>query len=193
MKERIAKIIRIATIPPIMALVLLVTVYIFKPLTFGNVSNFLLSVVFLVLFPILAYPLQRFIPQFKNEGRNGQRTLAILLSNAGYLFGVIAAIPSAFLKERLIIHFTYFFSGLLILVFNKFFKIRASGHACGVTGLIVVLIYFFGSSALWSLFLLAGIYWASLTIKRHTKSELLLGTSLPIVALFLSVFLVKII
>lgn len=91
MKERIAKIIRIATIPPIMALVLLVTVYIFRPLTFGNVTNFLLSVVFLVLFPILAYPLQRFIPQFKNEGRNGQRTLAILLSNAGYLFGVIAA------------------------------------------------------------------------------------------------------
>jgi hypothetical protein len=193
MKERIAKTIRIATIPPIMALIMLITIYVFRPLIFGNLLNFLLSVVFLVLFPILAYPLQRFIPKYKNEGRDGQRSLAIILSNAGYILGVIVAIPSAFLKERLIIHLTYFFSGLLILVFNKVLKIRASGHACGATGPIVVLIYFFGSSALWSLFLLAGIYWASLTIKRHTKLDLLLGTSLPIVALCLSVFFIKIV
>lgn len=190
MKATIAKIIRTLTVPPVMAALLLSAIYVFRPDFYGSVLNFIVSLATIALFPLLAYPLQRFISPFKHEGREGQRRLAILLSNLGYILGLISVFFSNHTQERLILHLTYFLSGVLIFVFNRFVKIRASGHACGATGPVAALIWLFGLPALGMLIFLAAVYWASLTAKRHTLPELLCGSALPVISLFLSVFLV---
>ncbi len=192
MKATLAKIIRTLTVPPVMAALLLSAIQVFRPDFYGSVLNFLISLATIALFPLLAYPLQRFIPPFKHEGREGQRRLAILLSNVGYILGLICVFFTAHTQERLILHLTYFLSGVLIYVFNHFVKVRASGHACGAAGPVAAMIWLFGWPALAMLAVLACVYWASLSMKRHTLPELLWGSSLPVTSLFLSFLLVGI-
>ena len=71
--NKIHKIIRILTVAPFMAIVTLSLLLIFKAEIYPNIWYYLLSLFFLGFLPLLAYPLQKFIPFFKNEGRNGQR------------------------------------------------------------------------------------------------------------------------
>ena len=76
----------------------------------------------------------------------------------------------------------YLMSGVFILLFNKVLRIRASGHSCGTTGPIAYLIYLIGAPALIGLPFLGMVYWASLRMKRHTFSELVLGGGIAVVA-----------
>ena len=66
---------------------------------------------------------------------------------------------------------------IIILISNKVFKVRVSGHACSVSGPLVYSGFFLGVWGIvvgvvcWGL-----ILWASLAMKRHTVKEFLLGT-----------------
>lgn len=190
-KQRLAKIIRVATVAPVMALMLLVILYFTRAGFFGNSLNLVLAIVFLVVLPILAYPLQPYIPHFKDKGREGQRSLAMWMSSLGYILGLVSAVFLPVSNYLLVIYLTYLFSGISLLLLNKVFKIRASGHACGVAGPIFSLLYFLGPWVLFGLILLAAVFWASLNMDRHDKSELLIGTTVPTYA-FLLAFLIVI-
>ena len=189
-KQRLAKVVRIATVPPVMALMLLVILYITKAEFFGTPLNLVLAIVFLVILPILGYPLQPIVPYFKDKGRDGQRTLAMIMASAGYVLGLISALILPVSDYLLIIYLTYLFSGLLLVLLNKVFKIKASGHACGAAGPIFSLIYFLGPWILFGLLLLAAVFWASLVMKRHDKTELVIGTTVPTYALMLAFLIV---
>ena len=89
---KVSKIIRIFTVAPIMALVMLLIIQLSKPGLFGNKANLLLSILFLTVFPLLAYPLQPFIKKFKDKGREGQRTLAMIFAVSGYILGLLSAL-----------------------------------------------------------------------------------------------------
>jgi hypothetical protein len=188
-KQRLAKFIRVATVAPVMALLLLVILYFTRAGFFGNTLNLILAIVFLVVLPILAYPLQPIVPGFKNKGREGQRSLAMWMASLGYVLGLLSAIFLPVSKFLLIIYLTYLISGVSLVLLNKVFKIKASGHACGVAGPIFSLIYFLGPWVLLGLLLLAAVFWASLNMNRHDKSELLIGTTVPTYA-FLLAFLI---
>jgi hypothetical protein len=188
-KGKIAKAVRVVTIAPISAFVLLIILYISRPAVFGGLVHFVSAVVFLVLLPILAYPLQPLVPGFKDQGRKGQRTLAMLMANLGYILGIIFVIFVPSPGGYLLIYLTYFLSGLLFLLCNRAFKIKASGHACGIAGPIAALTYFVGAKALWGLIVLGAAYWASLAMKRHTKLELVIGTLISVMALFVSLLI----
>ncbi len=190
-KQRLAKIIRVATVAPVMALMLLVILYFTRAGFFGNSLNLVLAIVFLVVLPILAYPLQPYIPHFKDKGREGQRSLVMWMSSLGYILGLVSAVFLPVSNYLLVIYLTYLFSGISLLLLNKVFKIRASGHACGVAGPIFSLLYFLGPWVLFGLILLAAVFWASLNMDRHDKSELLIGTTVPTYA-FLLAFLIVI-
>ncbi|MEL4105286.1 hypothetical protein AAFA46_00375 [Oscillospiraceae bacterium WX1] len=189
-KQHLAKVIRTITVPPIMALALLMILFGAKPEFFGNSLNLILAILFLVVFPILAYPLQPLIPYFRGKGRDGQRSLAMWMASAGYIFGAVTAIFLPVSNYLLIIYLTYLISGLSLVLLNKVFKIKASGHACGVAGPVFSLIYFLGPWQLFGIFLLAAVFWASLNMGRHDKSELLIGTTVPTYALLLSFLIV---
>ena len=192
-KPHLSRVIRVITIAPVMALLLLLALYITRPQYFGGMLNFLLAVVFLAVFPVLAYPIQPLVPGFRHKGREGQRSLAIWMSGIGYLLGILTAAFMAVPRQMWIIYLTYFISGILIILFNKVFKVKASGHTCGVAGPLFTAICFIGPVAALGGIILAAVYRASLSMRRHSKSELLLGTAIPALALLLSFSIITVI
>lgn len=192
-KEKIAKVIRVVTVPPVLVLLLLVILFFTKEAIFSGVVQLLLSILFLMLIPVAAYPLALAIPQYKAKGRDGERTLAFILSIAGYTMAVIYGIAAQVSRGLLFIYLTYFISVAVLTVFNKVIKLRASGHACSITGPLILTVYFIGWNCLLPcavLFVL--IIWASLAIKRHTPKELIAGSSAAALAFAAALLIISI-
>lgn len=184
--------IRKITVAPIMAIVMLVILQIFCPDVFQSISLFLCSICFLGIVPILAYPMQRFFPYFKEKGREGQRSLAMIFAVIGYIFGVLTCLITNSSIDLIIIYLEYLLSGVLILICNKVVHIRISGHACGVVGPIALLAYFGRYiSAFVGCFMAALVYLASIKTKRHTAWQLIGGSIVPIVSLFVLCLLIS--
>lgn len=181
--KKIAYVIRVITVAPIMALVLLLILYFNSPLTFGNTAIFLMTVFFLVVLPLLAYPLQPFVKKYKDKGREGQRTLAMIFCVAGYIIGLGSAIVVGAPTGVLVIYLAYMISGLFVALINKVLHFKASGHACGVTGPFILLVYFGQEIGYLGAVVLAFAWLASLYMKRHTWPQLLVGASIPFAAL----------
>lgn len=184
---------RILTVAPIIAIATFTILHFVSPEITGSTLNYVLGIIFVAIFPILAYPLQPILPYFKDKGRNGQRNLAIIMSVFGYVGGIIFAFALRMPDKMQALFLTYFISGVLIFVFNKVLKISASGHACGVAGPIAFLTYIYGPIALLGLPLLALVFWASLGMGRHKASELVVGSAIPIAAMLVSILFVSIV
>ena len=78
MKEKTAKIIRIITIPPIEAMVMLLILYRLKQEEFGNLGNLLMAVLFLTVIPICSYPIAS-RKRGEQDMRNNQRIWHLFL------------------------------------------------------------------------------------------------------------------
>jgi hypothetical protein len=188
--EKTAKVIRIVTVAPIMAAILLALLIWQFPDSFRDPFDITVSILFLVVFPLLAYPLQPLIPKFKDKGREGQRNLAIIFALFGYVFAVIFALFRNPASGVWIIYLTYLISALFIALFNKVIGLKASGHSCGVAGPVWTLIWFLGAKALFGLIFLVAVYWASIKTRRHKPVELLAGTLIPALSLVISIVII---
>lgn len=184
--NKISIFIRKITIPPVFAVVLLSSMYFIQPKGIGSPWQLLSGILFLAILPILAYPLQKYIHPFKDKGRDGQRTLAMLFSFAGYLLGTVATFTSAAPIELKSIFIEYLFCGISMLLLNKLFKLKASGHACGIIGPIILMVYFglYIPAGVCSVFVIP-VYISSLRTKQHTPMQLLGGALIPAVMLVL--------
>lgn len=190
-KKRCAKIIRTVTVAPVMAGVLLTALFLLKPEVFGRPLNYGCGIMFLTVLPILAYPLQKFMPGYRNEGREGQRNLAMAFAVGGYILGCAVTLFLNAPSSMWIIYLEYLCSGILIALVNKVFHFKASGHACGVAG-PVALLFFFGVPVLFpGIVFLALTWWASLYIKRHTIAQLAGGCAIPVLVLFMLHFIFR--
>ncbi len=127
--NQVSKVIRRFTVPPVFAAALLLIVYIVYPHYCGNVWHLTGGLIFLAVLPTLAYPLQKYIPHFKDRGREGQRCLAMIFSFAGYLLGTLLAFVFSAPMELKTIYLEYLLCGVGMLLLNKVFRIKASGHA----------------------------------------------------------------
>ena len=174
---KIAHAVRIISIPPVMVGILLVLLYTLREDVMVTPWEMVASLLGLTVLPILAYPVSVMIPATRKKGREGQRSLAMYFSTVGYVavfvYGLIASVGTGLMH----IYAGYLFSVVIILVSNKVFKVRVSGHACSVSGPLVYSGYFLGIWGIvvgvvcWGI-----ILWASLVMKRHTFKEFLLGT-----------------
>ncbi len=191
--KKICYAVRILTVAPVVAIATFSILHFVSPQITGSTLNYILGIAFIAIFPLLAYPLQPILPYFKKKGRDGQRNLAIYMSVFGYVAGIIFAFALRMPDKMQALFLTYFISGILIFIFNKVLKIKASGHACGVAGPIAFLTYIYGPIALLGLPLLALVYWASLRMDRHKISELVVGTAIPIAAMLISILFVSIV
>ena len=187
--DKLSKAVRVITVAPLMALLLLTILYLRDPALFDGVLNFILSVVFLTGFPLLAYPLQPLFPAFRDKGREGQRTLAIYFAVAGYIGGCLSAAALRAPEGVLTIFLCYLASGTLVLLSNKLLHFRASGHACGVTGPLLLLLYFGQLAGFFGIPLLALVWVSSIAMKRHTAAQLVGGTAIPVLSLILAVLI----
>ena len=184
-KKKFAKIIRIVSVPPFMFLFFICVLLMKK----SNIFISLYEVVFIYLLigviPLLAYPLSNIVKMFSDQSRDGQRELAFMFTLVGY---TLAAMFSYFNNSSLevqLITYSYCLSVYVLTLFNKFFHIKASGHACSFTAPIVLSIMFFGYCYLViGILLSALIIWASLYLKRHTVKELVTGALISIFSIF---------
>ena len=186
--SRLMKIIRVVTVPPIVVGVILCLLYQEEPSVFGRRVHFICSLICLVVFPLFAYVLQPLIPAYKDRGREGQRTLAMYFSVAGYFMGVLLSMVWEAPNTVWLIYMEYLLSGIVITIFNKCFHIKASGHACGATAPFLFAYYFrLPMYVVWIVVLLF-VYIASIYTKRHTIVQLVLGSGIATILFILVEF-----
>lgn len=182
MKEKIAKLISVLTVVPIVAFFSVTLLYLNFRKDFKSVGWYLYSIFFLTLTPLLAYPLKKILPGFKDQGRDGERKLAFILAVSSYILGTIFVfiLRAPVIVEK--IFSAYIASGGMLAFVNKIVKVKASGHACGVSGPITLLYNFLGASALWLFLLLPVVFWARIKLKRHSFKDLVTGTLVGILS-----------
>jgi hypothetical protein len=176
-KFKLAFAVRAATVPPVMVGILLLLLFLFRKDHFGSPLHMTVSACLLTVLPLVAYPLSMLVPAIRKKGREGQRSLAMYFSTVGYVavfvYGLIAQVGTGLMH----IYAGYLFSVIIILIGNKVFKVRISGHACSVSGPLVYSGYFLG---IWGIVVgivcWGAILWASLVMKRHTLKEFVFGT-----------------
>ena len=134
--KKLSKIIRILTIAHIIAAVMLTIIYLTRPEQIGGAINFIMSLLFLTVLPAISYPLQPIMPYFKHQGREGQRNLAIIAANIGYIAGIIYAFAAQTPQELLIIFLTYFLSGLLSHPHIFCQPVGTAGNSCAGSRLV---------------------------------------------------------
>ncbi|MDD4389056.1 MAG: hypothetical protein PHV87_07620 [Bacilli bacterium] len=187
--KRVAKTIRIITVAPIMALILINALFFFKKGSFINVADYCLAIFSLVILPLLAYPVQNKYNIINKEKRTAQRILAIIFSIVGYILGFILSLILKLPVTQKIVYFTYLLSGVLIAFFSFVLKVNASGHMCGLSGPIATMVYAFGPYYIFLFFFLAFVIWSSLKLNRHSLLELILGSMIPIASLIVSIII----
>ena len=181
---RAARVIRVITVPPVMAAWLILALWFGQNAIVRTASEAALSIVFLSLLPLLAYPIAAVVPPLRRKGRDGQRNMAFALSLAGYIAGWAYARFFSESRTLLFIFGVYVFAVVLLLFFNKVLRLRASGHACSVSGPILVICFVL--RGWWLPFCLAvfGLsFWSSVKAGRHTIGEYLLGALCVVLAI----------
>ncbi|MBE7064567.1 MAG: hypothetical protein E7384_01970 [Ruminococcaceae bacterium] len=185
---KIAKIVRVSSVPPVMVTILIILLYFLREGIFRSWIDGVVSIMSLAVIPVLAYPISWIIPKLRAKGREGQRNLAFALNPVGYIIAFAYGLISRAGKDLMIIYTAYLLSVIVLLLFNKVLKFRASGHACAVTGPIVIISYYLG---MWGIVGGAVVYalilWASLAMKRHTLKEFVFGSLTSATAFFIGV------
>ena len=191
MKNIFAKLIRIISVPPIIITFLLVILNAARPGIFRNNIEVLTSIILLGIVPVLAYPFQLLSSSLGAMGRTMQRKLAFIFSLIGYSTALLWAIWVHVSKELLMICATYFISVVILTFFNKVLKKKASGHACSITGPLVFLIYLVDWKLIFPCLIIAMlIFWSSLYLQRHTKTDLFWGVLSNLLAFALSFIII---
>ncbi len=181
-KLKLAKLIRVISVPPVMVSIMFLILF-YGNTIFANYSQLVLSFIFFAIVPVLAYPVCALIPSLKKKGREGERNAAFILSIAGYTAAMGYAFYAGIGKGLMLIYLSYFYSVIILTIFNKLVKKRASGHSCAIAGPLIFLVYFEGvifAIPCVSVFLL--VAWASLKLKRHTMGEIGLGALSALIA-----------
>lgn len=177
---------RIISVPPLMVLALLLILW-FHGGVFDTVSELVWGIVCLTVLPALAYPLSKQVPAWREAGRDKQRKLAFVFSIVGYTALMVYGFVGQVGTYAMLIFATYFFGLAVLVVINKVIKRKASGHACSITGPLVLLVYFIGWQALIPCAaLFALIMWSSVVLKRHTPKEFALGALSCAIGFFIS-------
>ncbi|MDD4643033.1 MAG: hypothetical protein PHG99_06025 [Erysipelotrichaceae bacterium] len=183
----IAKIMRVLTLPPIVTGFTIVFLY----STHNDISVVELYVLFgcLVVFPLLAYPFRE-VFKIGNDRRQGQRSVAMVFSVISYSYGYIWSLISNASMITKVFFSSYLISVIALLIINKIFKYHASGHACSTTAPLVLLGWQLGFWYMIIGMIFVGIvYFASLRLKRHTLLQLISGSSISVLAGFLSIII----
>ena len=178
-------VVRVLTLPPIVTGLTLVLMY--APAGLLTLRELLLCEVFLLLVPLAAYPLRE-IFHIGRDRREGQRSTALVCSAVGYACGFIWSLlaPCSWLVH--ILFLSYVVSVAALLALNAGLGLRASGHACSTTAPVFLLTWKLHPLCIIpSLLLIAAVYRSSLKLSRHTLPQLLIGSSISLLACGLSI------
>ena len=191
---KLAKVVRVITVAPIMAFVLCTIIFVGLNGKFDWLG-YMGAIVCLCIVPSLSYPLEklwkvygRYRPELTE--RDAMRELSIYTSVIGYTIYVIfvMALNQPTIVKQMAL--TYEFSGLLMFLLSIVFKVKSSGHACGFMGPVAFLCW--NKSWWYAMYLpiFVFIVWSSIKLKRHTYLDIVLGSLIPIVSLVFAMLLI---
>lgn len=188
-KEKIAKILRVISIPPVVVAILILVLSIFRKDIFRNKIDIVMPIMFLGMLPILAYPFQKIIPRYRDLGREFQRKLAFIFASIGYPFSLAWSILCNASYQLVVLCSTYFLSLVLLIFCNKIIRIKASGHSCSMAGPLSMLIYWVDWKFLFPFFIYSLlVFWSSLYLKRHNVKDLIIGVVIGLSSFVISIF-----
>lgn len=188
MKEKIARWISIITVVPLVSLYVLTIIYISNPVVFGeSFLWYFICLLFLTFVPISAYKLKNVLSEYKESGRDGERRLAFIMGVSSYILGTIVSFLFNSPKGVKVIFLAYLFSGSVLSFVNKVIGYKASGHACGVSGPLTILLYFLGICFWYTYFILPIIFWSRLKLNRHNLAQLFSGAGIGIGATLIAI------
>lgn len=186
-KEKMARIIRVVTVPPVLVSLLIFILYFSRFYIFKNNVDFILAFILLGIFPVIGYPLQRLLPGLKYKGRDGQRKLAFIMNIIGYTLLLIIGYVRGITADLQFIYLTYFISIIILSFFNKIIHVKASGHACSAVAPLLFLIYFVVRWSIIPSFVIYSLsFWASLVLKRHKLNEFIMGSITCLISFFIA-------
>lgn len=189
MKTKIAKLIRIISLPAVLALALFSVMVTQQPPLLSS-QDFCISLLFIVFLPLAAYPVSLLQKKKEISPREVQRSLAFVLTLVGHTLALAYGFIEDTSIELRIVYWTYFISILLLFLFNKLLHIRASAHAASAAGTLMLIPLFLGTVWLLPCAALAAIVaWASLSLKRHSIQELLFGAGCGIASFAFSLLI----
>lgn len=178
MKDKAAKIIRMVTVPPVLATAMLLIFRYAYGDQFATIPVLILEILCLVCIPVSAYPISSLKKEKRQNTREQQRKLAFITNFLGYAIALLTGIFARCSQMLLTILIGYFVAVLVLTVMNKAFRIRASGHACSCVLPYLFFGYWLGVKAVMPCILLyLAEFWASVRLKRHTVKEFLLGSA----------------
>lgn len=192
-RDTLAKIVRVISVPPIVASCLFTTLFVKVRSIFTNIYDFVMTIFCIGVFPAISYFVHLIIPVLRKTGRRGQRKLAFIFSGIGYVilfvYSNVKSNCTLFFKQ---ISGTYITSFCILAVFDKFLKFKMSGHAASISAPIIFSAYHLGilSSILCSILFLL-VFWASIKTRRHTILQFLSGSICSVISFYLSVIINK--
>lgn len=178
------KVIRIITVAPVLALIMVCVVAENCGGVFSSPWHLAYSMFFLGVLPLLAYPLQKYIPAYEDKGREGQKNLAIIFAETGFTMGCIMSFVFPAPDGLRVIFLEYICGAFVVLIFNKGFHIRLSGHACGALAPVALFLHFrLYAAAVAGMVLAVLVFAASIKTKRHTFFQLVGGGLVPLISI----------
>ncbi|MGN0414407.1 MAG: hypothetical protein ACI4FX_02820 [Agathobacter sp.] len=181
MKDKVAKIIRTITAPPVLAFIMLGILYWNLGFLLGLPVDFLVSEICLAILPACAYPIAQIKSSYSDNQRECERETAFMMSLGGYLaafiYGIMRKVPDILMW----ILSSYFMAAVVLTIINRGLRIMASGHACSCVLPCLILCYFCkGSIKITCLILYFIEFWATTYLKRHTVSEFWAGSCVAV-------------
>ena len=187
-RVKAAKLARVLTVPPVLALFLTTVLYIaLGRAAFAAPIRYFEAVFTLTLLPVIPYGLCALIPSWKKQGRKLERSLGIVFSLIGYIMGTLFALLGGGSRIEIILYLTYMMSGLLLGVLTFVFRFKASGHTCGAAGPFAMLTYLMGPLWLIGYAVMIPIFVSSLKLRRHTVCQLLAGAVVSVSSLIAAI------
>ena len=184
MNEKAAKSIRVFTVPPIFAAVLCALLYWQVDGAYTNGIHCLVMVFTLSVLPLMSYPLCAIIPALRRQGRKAERTMGLIFSVAGYIGGFAFALLTPSTTVELVIYGTYLLSGVMLAICTVC-RFKASAHTCGCSGPVAALSVFVSPWFLLGYLLVGAVMWASVQLKRHSRTQLMAGSLIPVLSLLI--------
>jgi len=184
----IEKLIRIITIPP---LITGVTVLILYEVGSMTMLEFIIAEFCLLVFPALAYPFRE-VFKIGKDRRSGQRSTAMVFSCISYLYGFAWALLNNAGMVTKVLFTSYIISVIALLIANKVFKFKASGHACSTTAPIVLLTWQVSTYYIIPcLLIITAVYYSSIKLKQHTLTQLFVGSLFSVIASVISIMIFR--
>ena len=193
--NKFAKIIRVITTPTALFFIMLFIMFFVKPAFFPSAAELWIPMCFIGIFPLIAYFVSFIIRKIKNpendDYREIQRKLAFFFSVVGYFFGFVLSLSLNLNCAIIRITAIYFFSVIILSVFNLCRR-KASGHACGISGPMLILCYHIGWLYIFPCIIVYILsFWSSVFLKRHTVTQFILGTLSAVFAFFIAILIFK--